>query len=93
MHKYAYARLPVSILDTFTPLGTNNRTGNYLLQKYKSSFFDKFPSVSLLKIWNQQKTDIKNCLSENSVKTKTKQNIFNNYDKHVKCNYSECPDC
>ena len=93
MHKYAYARLPVSMLDTFTPLGTNNRTGNYLLQKYKTNFFEKFPSVTLLKIWNQQKSDIKNCLSESSVKNKIKENILQTYETNVTCNYSDCPDC
>ena len=93
MHQYAYARLPVSILNTFTPLSVNNRTGNYLLQKYKSTFFDKFPSVSLLKIWNQQKKDIKNCLSYSSVKYKVQDDIFNKYENNVKCKYLNCPDC
>ena len=93
MHKYAYARLPPSLLNTFTPLGTNNRTGNYLLPMYKTNFFDKFPSVSLLKIWNVQKSEIKNCLSESSVKYKIKENILHTYDFNVKCSYADCPDC
>ena len=59
MNKYAYATHPDTILDTFTPLKVNQRTGNYLLQKYKTNFFDKFPSVSLPRIWNEQKPDIK----------------------------------
>ena len=93
MHKYAYARHPVSILDTFTPLGVNNRTGNYLLQKYKHNYFDKFPSVSLPKLWNAQKSEIKNCLSYSSVKRKLQQNIFDSYINNVKCKYHNCPDC
>ena len=93
MHKYAYARLPPSILNTFTPLGTNNRTGNYLIPKYKTNFFERFPSVSLIKIWNAQKSEIKNCLLETSVKNKIKNNILQTYDMKVKCNYVDCPDC
>ena len=93
MHKYAYARLPHSMLNMFTPLSVNNRTGNYLLQKYKYSFFDKFPSVSLLKFWNEQKSDIKNCLSYSSIKSKLKDNIVANYESNVKCKYDKCPDC
>ena len=93
MHKYAYARHTNSILDTFTPLSVNNRTGNYLLQKYKCNFFDRFPSVALLKIWNEQKNEIKNCLSFSSVKLKVKQKLLENYEDVVKCKYSGCPDC
>ena len=93
MHKYAYARHPNTILNTFTPLSVNNRTGNYLLQKYKTNFFDKFPSVSLLRIWNDQKNEIKNCLSFSSVKLKLNDMILSNYETNVKCNYSNCPDC
>ena len=93
MHKYAYARHPDTILDTFTPLGLNNRTGNYLLQKYKAHFFNKFPSVTLPKIWNDQKPEIKNCLSFSSVKRKLKDKFLNIYDESVKCKYINCPDC
>ena len=39
MNKYAYATHPDTILNTFTPLKDNQRTGNYLLQKYKTNFF------------------------------------------------------
>ena len=93
MHRYAYARHPCPILNTFTPLSVNNRTGNYLLQKYKYIFFDKFPSVSLLKIWNEQTPEIKNCISLSSVKLKVTQKILEKYNDKVKCNYINCPDC
>ena len=93
MHKYAYARHPDTILNTFTPLKVNQRTGNYLLQKYKTSFFDKFPSVSLPRIWNEQKPDIKNCLSFSSVKTKIQCTIISMYEERIKCQYVNCPDC
>ena len=81
------------MLDMFTPLKVNNRNGQYLLQKYKFNFFDKFPLVALLRIWNDQKSDIKNCLSTSSVKTKIKDNLISCYESVVKCNYHNCPDC
>ena len=68
MHKFAYGRIPPAINNLFDPLAINSRTGNYKLPKYKFTFFDKFPTTILPKMWNKQKSEIKNTLSYNSVK-------------------------
>ena len=93
MHNFAYARLPPTMLDMFTPLKTNSRNGNYLLKKYKSSFFDRFPSTFLPKIWNNNSNNIKNILKTSSVKTKLKNEIFSKYTDQEACNFALCPDC
>ena len=59
MHNFAFGRQPQSFNNMFTPLGVQNRTGNYQITKYKSNFFDKFPSAFLPKIWNENCRNIK----------------------------------
>ena len=93
MHKFAYGRIPPLIDDLFEPLAINSRTGNYKLPKYKQSFFDKFPTAFLPKIWNKQSTEIKNTLSYNSVKNKLIDLFISKYESTIKCNYVDCPDC
>ena len=93
MHNYAYARLPPTMLDMFTPLKTNSRNGHYLLKKYKSSFCDRFPSSFLPKIWNHNSKNIKNILKTSSVKTKLRNEIFSTYNEIETCDYDLCPDC
>ena len=93
MHNYAYARLPPSMLDMFTPLKSNNRNGHYLLKKFKKSFFDKFPSAFLPKFWNHYSKNIKNELKTSSVKNKIKKEIILEYSSFEICEYELCPDC
>ena len=94
MHKYAFARLPPSLLDMFTPLKTNSRNGKYLIKKYKGMFFEKFPSVFLPKLWNTHSDIIKNILKLTQVKNKIKSEMINNYYFYKDhCNYTQCPDC
>ena len=38
MHKFAFGKQPESLNDMFIPLGSNNRNGNYCIQKYKLNF-------------------------------------------------------
>ena len=93
MHKFAYGRIPPAINNLFDPLAINSRTGNYKLPKYKFTFFDKFPTTILPKMWNKQKSEIKNTLSYNSVKNKLTDLFLSNYNNNVRCNYQDCPDC
>ena len=93
MHKYILGKQPETFNNMFIPLKSNNRTGDFILQKYKLNFFDKFPSAFLPKIWNKNPTYIKNCLSESSIKLLLKESIFSNYSNDIKCNYVNCPDC
>ena len=93
MHNFAFGRLPNSFDKMFQPLGVNNRTGNYLLMKYKSNFFDKFPSVFLPKIWNENSAMIKHCTTINSLKTLLSDILNSKYNTSEKCKYINCPDC
>ena len=94
MHNYAYARLPNSLLNMFTPLKTNGRNGNYLLKKYKGVYLDRFPSAYLPKAWNNVSNEIKNTHKFSLAMSKIKKNIFSNYkDSHSKCDFGLCPDC
>ena len=93
MHKFAYGRIPPSINSLFDPLAINSRTGNYKLPKYKQSFFDKFPTAFLPKLWNQQQSDIKNNLSYKSAKNKLTDGLLSKYENIVQCCYANCPDC
>ena len=49
MHKFAYARLPNSLLQICTPLKTNSRNGNYLLKNIKANILTGFPRFSCQK--------------------------------------------
>ena len=93
MHKFAYGRIPPSINNRFDPLSINSRTENYKLFKYKFSIFDRFPTIILPKLWNKQKSEIKNTLSYNSVKNKLTDLFLSNYNDNIKCNFHDCPDC
>ena len=93
MHKFAYARIPPSINNLFDPLGINSRTGNYKLPIFKQSFFDKFPTSFLPKMWNMQTNEIKNTLSYQSVKHKLIDKYISSYEENVKCYFINCPDC
>ena len=92
MHKFAYARHPNSILNMFTPLRDNQRTGSYILQKSELKFltnFHKFPhyDLKLTKTWQ------KNWRSYASVKTKLKDKIISTYNREVVCKFQGCPHC
>ena len=39
MHKFAFGKQPKTFDNMFQPLGANNRTGNYQLASYKTTFF------------------------------------------------------
>ena len=93
MHKYSYTRLPNCLLNLFTPLKNNQRNGNYLLKKYKGKYMDRFPSIFLPKIWNHYSKDIRNILSQGSVKNKIKSDLISGYNRYEKCDYELCPDC
>ena len=93
MHNFAFGRQPQSFNNMFTPLGVNNRTGNYQIKKYKSNFFDKFPSSFLPKIWNDNCKNIKHFVSSTSLKEHLLDSILSNYNLVENCNYSGCPDC
>ena len=93
MHDFAFGRQPQSFKNMFTPLGVQNRTGNYQITKYKSNFFDKLPSSFLPKIWNEYSKHIKHCTSSTSLKLQMSDNMISNYNLVENCNYSECPDC
>ena len=93
MHKFAYGRIPPSINDLFEPLARNSRTGNCKLPKYKQSFFYKFPTAFLPKMWNKQANEIKNTLSLNSAKNKLIESFLSKYENITKCNLQYCPDC
>ena len=93
MHKFAFGKQPESFKDMFTPLGCNNRTGNYIISKYKTNFLDRFPSAFLPKVWNQNSSEIKNCISVLSLKRLLKERFISHYNTQEKCKYIECPDC
>ena len=93
MHKFAFGKQPESFQNMFTPLGTNNRTGNYLIRNYKLKFLDQFPSAFLPKVWNNNCTEIKNSISVQSIKNLLLERIISHYNLKDKCNYIQCPDC
>ena len=93
MHNFAFGRLPNSFDGMFKPLGLQNRKGNYYLMKYKSIFFEKFPSVFLPKIWNENSANIKHCTTLSSLKTLISDIMLSKYNDVEKCRYVNCPDC
>ncbi len=93
MHNFAFGRLPNSFDGMFKPLGLQNRTGNYQLIKYKSIFFDKFPSVFLPKIWNENSANIKHCITSSLLKTTLSDIMLSKYKTVAKCTFINCPDC
>ena len=70
-----------------------NCTGKYKIQMCKLNFFDRFPSVFLLKIRNEHSAMIKHCIKTNSVKSIIKDYILSKYNNTDKCNNLLCPDC
>ena len=93
MHKIAFCKQPASFENMFTPLGVTNRTGNYHIKIYKSKYLDRFPSAFLPKVWNENSTDIKRCISISSLKTLISEKILSEYKSSEKCKYKNCPDC
>ena len=93
MHKIAFGKQPTSFENRFTPLGENNRTGNYHIKIYKSIYLDRFPSAFLPKVWNDNSNDIKRCISLSSLKTLLSDKTFSEYLSSEKCQYINCPDC
>ena len=90
MHNFAFGRQPQSFNNMFTPLGVQNRTGNYQITKYKSNFFDKFTSAFLPEIWNENCGDIKHCTSSTSPKQQISIIMSSNYNLVEHCNYLGC---
>ena len=93
MHSFAFGHLPHSFDKMFKPLGVQNRTGNYQLINYKSIFFDKFPTVFLPKLWNDNSASIKHCVTTASLKTLLTDIFISKYNTSEKCSYIGCPDC
>ena len=93
MYNFAFGHLPHSFDKMFQPLGLHNRTGNYQLIQYKYTFFDKFPSVFLPKIWNSNSADIKHCTTSARLKALLSDILISKYNTTEKCNYIACPDC
>ena len=93
MHNFAFGRLPNSFNEMFKPLGLHNRTGNYQLVKYQSNFFDRFPTVFLPKVWNENSANIKHCITPSILKTSSSDIMVSKYNTVEKCNYNDCPDC
>ena len=93
MHKIAFGKHPASFESMFTPLGATNRTGNYHIKIYKSTYLDRFPSAFLPKVWNNNSMDIKRCITLSSLKTLLSDKIISEYKSSQKCQYKNCPDC
>ena len=93
MYNFAFGRQPPTFDKMFQPLGVNNRTGNYQLLNYKTNFFDKFPSVFLPKVWNDNSTLCRHCLTLSSLKSLLSDVMLDRYNKIEHCEYDQCPDC
>ena len=93
MHKFAFGKQPKTFDNMFQPLGANNRTGNYQLASYKTTFFEKFPSVFLPKVWNDNSTLCKHCITIASLQSLLSDVMLNRYNKSERCEYDQCPDC
>ena len=93
MHNFAFGRQPRTFDTMFTPLGLQKGTGNYKLLRYKSAFFDKFPSVFLPKIWNANSAAVKQCTNSTSLKLQLTDSMVSKYNMVENCQYRECPDC
>ena len=93
MHKFAFGKLPPTFKNMFSPLGCNNRTGNYQIQMCKSKYFERFPSVYLPKIWNEYSVLVKHCVTASSVKSIISEHILSKYNKSEQCINTICPDC
>ena len=93
MYKFAFGRLPPTFNNMFSPLGCQNRTGNYKLQMCNSNYFDRFPSVFLPKVWNDNSVLIRHCLNISSVKLIISEHILSKYNESDQCKNNICPDC
>ena len=66
MNKYILNLLPKAFDDFFYPLSEPNRTNGFKLEKTKNKNLEKFPSVFLPKIWNDNSLLLKSMISHKS---------------------------
>ena len=93
MYKFGNGEQPSTFNNMFVPCNNNDRTGDYKLQLCKGQFFDKFPSVFLPKIWNDNSHNIKHAMTVQSLKSQIKTYYIDHYNKYEKCSFPLCPDC
>ena len=93
MYKFGKGLQPPTFNNMFLPCNNNDRTGDYKLQLYKNSSFDKFPTVFLPKIWNANSHNIKHAMSLSSLKNQINTYFIEHYNEAEKCSFALCPDC
>ena len=59
MYKFSHGLQPISFEKMFIPLQSFNRNGKYHIQEISSTSLDKFPTVFLPKIWNENSKEFR----------------------------------
>lgn len=80
MYKYMNELLPASFRGMFQHLTEPNRTRNVLAARPRNSKLEKFPNVTLPKIWNELPTELKCSETMSIFKNVLKKLLINSYN-------------
>ena len=92
MYKYYKSLIPKSFDNMFKPLSEPNRTKNFRAEKVLHKNLEMFPSVFLIKFWNDLSLKIKNSPSIHSFKESVKSTKIMEY-KNFRCENVNCYSC